>query len=346
MTTLTERYVWAAARSVPESQREELSRDLAERIADTIDARIESGASDPESAERDALVELGHPATLAASYSDRPPMLIGPRYYFVWRRLLIFLESFIPATAAAASALGLVIAGGGWEVVGQAIGIGVTVAVHLAFWLTLVFALIERAGSGQWPGTGAAADGRGSAEADPLAWTPEQLPQLPESRRPHRRADLIATLVWLCIAAGLLLWQQFGVVWEDGERSAVPLLSPELWAFWIPYLYVLIALEAGFAVWIFRNDWSPASAVVNVVLNAAFAVPLIWLFVEGRLFSDEFLAVVSPHLDADAVRALSVLFVALVVGACLWDAIDGIVKAAKGGGRGTLSFPGNRSTRP
>ncbi|GAA1942740.1 permease prefix domain 1-containing protein [Agromyces allii] len=331
MTELTDRYLFAATRSLPAAQREDLSRDLAERIADTIDARIESGASTPETAERDALVELGHPASLAATYSDRPLVLIGPRYFLIWKRLLLFLESFVPATVAAAAALGLVISGGGWEVIGAAIGIGINVAVQLAFWTTAVFAMIERFGTG--------------TDAE-LGWTPEHLPQLPEVRRPHRRADLIASLVWLAIAAGFLVWQQFGVVWIDGERAAVPLLAPDLWSFWLPYVFALIALEAAFAVWIYRSDWNWANALVNVVLNAAFAIPAVWLFVEGRLVSAEFLAVIEPHLDADAEWVLSVIFVAGVVAACVWDSIDGIVKAARGGGRGTLDFPGNRSPRP
>ncbi|WP_395243821.1 permease prefix domain 1-containing protein [Agromyces sp. MMS24-K17] len=334
MTELTDRYLFAATRSLPAAQREELSRDLAERIADTIEARVESGASTPETAERDALVELGHPAALAATYSDRPLVLIGPRYYLTWKRLLVFLESFVPATVAAVSALGLVISGGGWEVIGSAIGIGISVAVQLAFWLTLVFAFIERYD----PGKGSATEA-----ADTLGWTPEQLPQLPELRRPHRRSDLVAGLVWLAIAAAFLVWQQFGIVWIGGERSSVPLLDPDLWSFWLPYLLVLIALEAAFAVWIYRADWNWANAIVNVVLNAAFAIPVVWLFIEGRLLSPEFVALVEPHLDADAEWVLSVLFVAGIVGVCAWDAIDGIIKAARGGGRGTLSFPGNRS---
>lgn len=334
MTELTDRYLFAATRSLPATQREELSRDLAERIADTIDARIESGASTPETAERDALVELGHPAVLAASYSDRPLMLIGPRYFLVWRRLLIFLESFVPATVAGATALGLVLSGGGWEIIGTVVTTGLAVAVQLAFWVTLVFAFIERYDTGAVGSTDKL-----------LGWTPDQLPQLPEVRRPHRRSDLIASLVFLAIAAGFLVWQQFGVLWVDGERSSVPLLAPELWSFWLPYLFVLIALEAAFAVWIYLSDWNWANAIVNVVLNAAFAVPVIWLFTQGMLLSPEFVATVDPHLDADAERVLSVLFIVVVVGVCAWDAIDGIVKAARGGGRGTLDFPGNRSPR-
>ncbi|WP_157002902.1 hypothetical protein [Agromyces laixinhei] len=332
MTTLTDRYVWAAARTLPEAQRTEFSRDLSERIADTVDARVDSGASTPETAEYDALVELGDPAVLTASYSDRPLVLIGPRYFLTWKRLLIFLESFVPATATAVSALGLVIAGGGWEVIGSAIGVGISVALQLAFWVTLVFAVIERT---------AAATG---TEAH-LGWTPDRLPQLPDVRRPHRRSDLIASLSFLALAVVFLVWQHFGIVWLGGERQPIPVLDPALWSFWLPYLLVLLVLEAAFAVWIYRSDWNWTNALVNVLLNVAFAVPVIWLFVGGMLLSPEFVAAVDPHLDTDADRALSVLFVAIVVGLCAWDAIDGLVKAARGGGRGTLDFPGNRSPR-
>ena len=43
MTTLTDRYVWAAARTLPEAQRAEFDRELRERIGDAIDALVETG---------------------------------------------------------------------------------------------------------------------------------------------------------------------------------------------------------------------------------------------------------------------------------------------------------------
>ena len=49
-----------------------------------------------------ALVELGDPAALAASYVDRPLQLIGPRYYLTWWRLLKLLYSVVLPIAAAA----------------------------------------------------------------------------------------------------------------------------------------------------------------------------------------------------------------------------------------------------
>ena len=103
MTTLTDRYVWAAARTLPEAQRAEFERELRERIGDATDALVETGRA-PADAERMALVELGDPAALAASYVDRPLQLIGPRYYLTWWRLLKLLYSVVLPIAVAAVA--------------------------------------------------------------------------------------------------------------------------------------------------------------------------------------------------------------------------------------------------
>ena len=43
--SLTERYVHAAVRTVPEAQRDELARELRERIGDEIDARLAGGGT-------------------------------------------------------------------------------------------------------------------------------------------------------------------------------------------------------------------------------------------------------------------------------------------------------------
>jgi hypothetical protein len=71
MTDLTDRYVWAAARTIPETQRAEFDRELRERIGDQIDALVDHGRSHAD-AERSVLHDLGDPAALAAGYVDRP----------------------------------------------------------------------------------------------------------------------------------------------------------------------------------------------------------------------------------------------------------------------------------
>lgn len=319
MTSLTDRYVWAAARTLPEAQRTEFERELRERIGDATDALVETGRA-PADAERMALVELGDPAALAASYVDRPLQLIGPRYYLVWWRLLKLLYSVVLPISIAAVLLAQLLSGVGvGDAIGSAIGVGLSIAVNLGFWTTLVFALLERS-----PGKGAA----------DLAWTPDMLPALPELSRPGRRGELIGSLVFLGLFAIVIVWQHFGLPWV-GALETTPLLDPALWSFWIPYFLVLIVLEMLFAIAIYAWGWNWWLVAANLVLNVAFVVPAVWLFTTGQLINPEALDVMGwPWGDAGDVIVPTIVVV--VIGVAVWDVVDGVIKTVRGSRAGAM----------
>jgi hypothetical protein len=320
MTSLTDRYVWAAARSVPEAQRTDFGRELRERIGDAIDARVERGAV-PADAEHAALVELGDPLALAASYVDRPLQLIGPKYFLVWWRLLKLLLGIVVPIAAAGVLLAQVLSGAEvGDVVGTTVSTAIQVFVNLCFWVTLVFAVLERS-----PG----------ASVPASTWTPEQLPQPRDDARAGRLGDLIASLVFLGLFAVAIVWQQFGVVWIGGERQPIPVLDPALWSFWIPWFLVLLLLEAVFAIFIYLRGWTWLMAGLNVLLNAAFTIPAVWLFVTGQLFAPEFVEAIGwPWGDASDITATVVLIG--VIGVSVWDVVDGFIKAWRNRGGSAL----------
>jgi hypothetical protein len=318
MTTMTDRYVWAATRSVPEAQRTDLERELRERIGDATDALVEAGRASAD-AERMALVELGDPAALAASYVDRPLQLIGPRYYLTWWRLMKLLYSVVLPIAVAAVAFARLLSGADvGDAIGGAIGVGLSIAVHLGFWTTLAFAVLERT-----PGKGA-----------DIAWTPDLLPQLPELSRPGRRSELIGSLVFLGIFALVLVWQHFGLPWV-GALEAIPLLDPDLWSFWIPYFLVLIVLEMLFAIAIYARGWNWWLTAANLVLNIAFVVPALWLFTTGQLINPDALDAMGwPWGDAGEV--IVPIIVVVVIGVAAWDVIDGVIKTVRGSRAGAM----------
>ncbi|MFC7484261.1 permease prefix domain 1-containing protein [Luedemannella flava] len=66
--TLTDRYVDATLRRLPERQRADIERELRASIEDAVEARVDGG-EDPADAERAVLTGLGDPARLAAGYS-------------------------------------------------------------------------------------------------------------------------------------------------------------------------------------------------------------------------------------------------------------------------------------
>ena len=147
-STLTDRYVWAVLRSLPEAQRADIDRELRATIADTVDAKIESG-SKPADAEREALIELGDPYKLAWGYADRPLHLIGPALFPDYIRLLRVLYFIVLPIVVVVVFLSLLLAKSlegesPWGAFGPIWPIAIGVAVHMGFWTTLVFAVLER----------------------------------------------------------------------------------------------------------------------------------------------------------------------------------------------------------
>ena len=318
-TDLTDRYVWAVVRSLPEDQRDEVGRELRASIEDAVETRLEAGETQKD-AEVNALQELGDPSRLAGQYADRPAWLIGPKYYYDWMRLLKILFAIVlPITFVALFIINF-IAGGVGQAFGGAFSVSFSVAVHLAFWPTAIFALIERYGKGD----------------EIPHWTVDYLPQLPDEQKRSGKGmsqtspigEFIGTFVFLGFFAGALIWQQFNSVFEDAAGNPVPVLDPALWSFWLPYVLVLIALELLFAVALYAvRRWTWPLAIVHIPLTLAFAIPAVWLFVTHRVWNAEF--VDQLGVRGDAILLADNITAAVIVVVSLAGLADGIVKAAR-----------------
>lgn len=311
-TALTERYISATITSLPPDAQDDVRAELEASIADATEARLEQG-EDPAAAERSVLTELGDPAVLAARYTDRPLHLIGPRYYLAWWRLLKLLLIIVPICAVGGVALAQTIAGAPVEeIIGQAISVGLSSVMHLFFWVTLVFVILERTG------------------ADTVrTW---DLDQLPEPRPTGTgRADLVASLVFAGIGVGALLWDRFrGFVVVDGD--VMPFLHPDLWPWALLGLFALIGLEAGLAILIYaRGRWTIPLAVTNTALAVLFLSWALTLLGNGLLLNPEFVDTVfrDNGVQADSLRILGVLLVFGIVGVSVWDIIDGWLKTRR-----------------
>jgi hypothetical protein len=315
MPSLTDRYVFTVLRRVPEVQRADLDKELRSSIADLVDAHINNGATEVD-AEEGALLELGDPDRFAASVTNSPQYLIGPESYPSWLRLLKFLFALIVPVAAVAHALVIVALGEGiGDVIAALISTAISASLHIAFWVTLVFVILERTGNPRhtnWQRT----------------WTPDQLPEYAHDRRTI--GDLAAELVWIGILAALLIGQQF---WSFAviRGESVPVLSPGEWTFWWPYMLVVLALNATIAVWVWRRGgWSWLTAGVNAILGLAAAIPLIWLALSHRFFNPEFFESLGWTPDNFGVVDINTTAIVVVV-VCVffWDAIDGFIKARR-----------------
>ena len=321
--TLAERYISATIRSLTPETQDDVRAELEASIADAVEARIEQGEA-PAEAERAVLTELGDPDVLAAGYADRPLHLIGPKYYLTWWRLLKLLLWIVPVCAVGGITLGLLLSGAGvGETIGQAVSVGLQVIVHLSFWTTLVFVVLERTGAD----TG-------------MKWDVDQLPEVQEDGA--GRSELIASLVFLGIAAVAVVWDSLRGFFPTGGEP-IPILDPQLWPWWIGALFALMVLEAVFAVVLFRlRRWTTTMAVLNTVLALAFAAWVLVLLLRGELVNPEFLAFVADAGgdgfaagDAGAAdnggifRILAVLLGFGVAAGVVWDIVDGWRRAGR-----------------
>ncbi|MEV1072977.1 permease prefix domain 1-containing protein [Micromonospora parva] len=312
MNTLTDRYLAATLRSVPAQRRDEIATELRASIEDMIEGRTDGG-QDATTAEREVLTELGNPDVLAARYADRRLQLIGPTYYLVWLRLLKLLLSFIPALVGTIVAIVEAAEGKGFGAIGPGLVVALQVAVQIAFWLTLTFAIIERS----------------QTAVDLPDWTVDQLPDAPVHRG-IPLADTIASVVMLVATIAYLPIQHFQswVRGTDGENIAI--LDPALWSFWLPALIVVLIASVIFEIVKYRiGRWTWRLFGTKVLLNLAFSVPLVWLALSDRLLNPALAERLSWLADADN---RNVLGAAIAVGAAVvvvWDLIDTAIKTRR-----------------
>ncbi|MBQ1034023.1 permease prefix domain 1-containing protein [Micromonospora sp. SD19] len=312
MNTLTDRYLAATLRSVPAQRRDEIASELRASIEDMIEGRTDGG-QDATTAEREVLTELGNPDVLAARYADRRLQLIGPTYYLVWLRLLKLLLSFIPALVGTIVTIVEAAEGKGFGAIGPGLVVALQVAVQIAFWLTLTFAIIERS---QTP-------------VNLPDWTVDQLPDAPVHRG-IPLADTIASVVMLVATIAYLPIQHFQswVRGTDGENIAI--LDPALWSFWLPALIVVLVASVIFEIVKYRiGRWTWPLFGTKVLLNLAFSVPLVWLALSDRLLNPALGERLSWLADADNRNLLGAAIAVGTAVVVVWDLIDTAIKTRR-----------------
>jgi len=328
MTDLAERYVLAVLRHVPESRRGDLERELRGTIADLVETRTSAGMTDA-GALRSALMELGDPDRYLAAAEGRPDHLIGPEVYFAWRRLLVrLLAVVLPVVVAVTIAVRALTGADVGEVASAAVLVAMSTALHIGFWTTLVFAVLERSGSR-------------SAVTRTGRWRPEQLPESSDGQ--VRAPELAAQLVAFALVGVAAVWQHVASpVVVGGER--VPLLDPAGWAAWWPVALAVLVGEAVFAVHVSRRGWTRAAAAWNVALASALVVPTVAFATAGTLFDARFFAALGPAADAGVVGTATVACVVVVVLGGVWDVVDGVLRARRAERRAAGAVAPRRSS--
>ncbi|PKQ25195.1 MAG: hypothetical protein CVT64_11320 [Actinobacteria bacterium HGW-Actinobacteria-4] len=314
--TLTDRYVYAALKHVPAQQRDDLEPELRASIADATDARVTNGEA-VDAAEVAVLQDLGDPEALAATYADRPLHLIGPRFFLDYKRILILLLSIVVPIVTVVIGVTSTLGGASLgSAILEALMVGGQLIVHLFFWITLAAVVLERV----------------AKPSDKLEteWTVGDLPEVVTNR--ISIGETLWSLVWIAIAASVIVWQQVQPFDLTRSGQPVPVLNPDLWTWAWPLILVLLATEAALVI---RRHlagiWTTASAALNAGLNAAYVIVLMALLTTGTLLNPAFVTqlenVTDPLGSALSIAAIA-SFVVLV--AAILDTVEGWRKARRG----------------
>lgn len=313
-TSLSERYVWAVSRQLPAEIGPDVARELGGTLAETIEGRVAAG-EDPDRAERAAIAELGDPDVLAREYGRRPQHLIGPAVHADYVRLVRVLLAVVLPIVVGVTVLTEVLGSqpdlGG--LVGRTVWGAIETTVHLLFWTTLAFVLVERA--------------RSESERDtPLSeWGPDQLLTTDVPWRRPGFGEMVTEVCFGAILALLVAWQLSGV----GEHG-VQVLDPDLGAGWKILIVAFFVIDAvvAFAAWRLGR-WGSALTAVNVLSNVAAALVLVGLLYADRLLTD-LPAVLGEQFGLDSDWSVSYPLVAgIIVLTCGWDAVSSILRAVR-----------------
>ena len=312
--SLTDRYVAAVLAGVPAERRPEIEAKVRDAVGRGVASRTAAGLG-AEEAERAALTDLGDPMRVSAAYTGRGLHLIGPAVYPDYVRLLrLLLVTVVPVVGIVVGAVTALSGADLWTILTAGIGTAFTVGVQVAFWVTVVFAVIDRRA--------------GKARESASTWDLDDLPELPRDR--ISLGGTIASVAGLSVLAWFLLWQPGYQETFDPGGPSIPILDPALDAFWIPFLVGVVLASIALEVALYLvGRWTVALALVNTALSLAFAIPVVWLASTDQLLNPEFLAAIEVEGVSSVVSGVPVLIAWLIVVVSVLDIGDGWWKALK-----------------
>lgn len=314
-TTWTDRYLTAVLKGIPEEQRADVDVKLRQLIDTSVLEQMSRG-EDPETAERLVLRELGDPMRVSATYSGRSLSLIGPRFYPEYIRLLKLLVSIVVPIVTVVVGITTALTGESvWSVVLAALGSGFMVGIQVAFWITLVFAVVDRRTT--------------NSSSVTSEWDFDDLPEITENR--IGLGDTLASITALSLLVLFLLWQPTYQESFDPGGPSIPILNPALSTLWIPILIVILLASITLELIKYRaGRWTIPLAAVNSLLSLSFAFSAIFIIASDQLLNSEFMAAITAGDLGTFIDLIPTMIAWVIVVVTAFDVTEGWWKALRG----------------
>ncbi|MGE7886980.1 HAAS signaling domain-containing protein [Bacillus cereus] len=286
---LIDLYIQEVAKRLPEKNREDITLELRSTIEDMLPADYNVGDV------KSVLEKLGSPVSLANGYLDRPMHLIGPRYFDVYTTLL---KMIIPIAAVitlismvAENFIGYSGDQAVLNVILQSIGKGIgeifEVGLHVFFWLTLVFVILERTDKDK---------GTQPLTTSFKKWTADDLKNISyvPKKKSISRFEVFGGLMWTAVWATLYFYANHLVGVYNGTANGLKFVAPTfnqdvLLQYW-PIVVIIIVFEIGISLYkLVQGQWTQRLAIGNAILQIGGTIVFIVIVVNPHLFNEGFI---------------------------------------------------------
>ncbi|MBX0358552.1 hypothetical protein [Halobacillus sp. Nhm2S1] len=326
-------YLQEVERRLPEKNRE----DILLEIRSTIEDMLPENSTEEEV--KGVLQELGDPVKLAQGYSEKPMHLIGPRYYDTYisliKMILPIAITISLITLVAENIIGSVDEGSLimmiLAIVGEGVWRVISVGVQVFFWITIIFALIERVDLG--------IDDE-DLRSQRKKWRAEDLKKV--AHVPKKRAisqwEVYGAFLWTAIWGTVYFHadQLLGIYENQGAglTFVTPALNQDtLLSYW-PGVVLVIGLEIALSLYkLLKKEWTKGLVWFNTVQEFLSIGIFVWIITNERLFQPAFINYIADLFGVNAAQVESGLtwrIAAIFIIFAVWNIIDGWVKYKKG----------------
>lgn len=286
-------YVEEVAKRLPEKNREDIILELRSTIEDMLPDDYN------EDDEKRILEKLGSPVSLANGYLDRPMHLIGPRYFDVYTTLLKMIIPIAAVIALIAMVAENFVGYDGEQavlnvilnVIGKGIGEIIEVGLHVFFWLTLVFAILERTDKDK---------GTQPLTTSLKKWTPDDLKNTSyvPKKKSISKFEVFGGLMWTAIWATLYFYANHLVgvynATESGLKFVAPTFNQDVLLQYWPIVVIVIVFEIGISLYkLVQGQWTKKLAIGNAILQIVGTIVFIVIVVNPHLFNEGFITYVA-----------------------------------------------------
>ncbi|WP_426349029.1 HAAS signaling domain-containing protein [Alloiococcus sp. CFN-8] len=325
---LIDRYVHAVGSYLPKEIRDDVLKELRTNIEDMLPDNY------TEKDIYNILKEMGSPMELANEYNPQKRYIIGPGYYDKYLEVLKIVVGICIAVFIGIEIIERVINPSKIDVMETIIQLFINIisggllgAMQGAFWVTLIFVILERSG----------------VEAGDLSqisdkWTPDSLPELPvNDGLKISRGETIFSVVWTIIFTALLYFQPqvIGIYRniENGVLQATPLFDINVLKVYMPFILALTVLQLGIFIWKYIAErWNISLIICNAVYNVLMCILVVVMLSDTALFNAAFISEIA-ELTKGSINTIALwfdrgkwIFAGVFIVLCIWDSISTFYK--------------------